>query len=223
MDWAQILNVVASAFSLVLAVVAIWQAIVYYRLSVESQRGVDNSMRKIEISVTKIEDTYSRLYGDLFSMTQETVRDMRKHVFNAGVASEPLNPGDQIAGERTRELASEVSSEVSTILEKLGVTEDHIVGMQASLNELVERAVDGGREVEREVRGTELRQYLLENIKELKARTGTAVADELIMTSSDRFAPLEARAELEKLRSEGLVEWNSPQLEPGSIVHIVER
>jgi hypothetical protein len=223
MGWTDVLSVVASAFALVLAIVAIWQAIVYFRMSNEAQRGAEDAVRKIENSTSRLEDLYSRLYSDLFSMTKETVADMRKQLFQPDlthkiVANVEL---DDQAQARTAALKTEAWQQAAAVLEQVA-SDNELTNIKAELQSVVDRAVDSGRQVEREARGLELRDYIASTIAALHSREGSAVADEVIMVCSDRFAGSEVVAELNRMHGDGALLWNTPRLEPGSILHLTE-
>lgn len=216
MDWVAVLNVVASAFSLVLAIVAMILSIVFYRFSDSAQRAVENSTREMSETVDKLELLYSRLYTDLLSMTNETVRDMRRSVF--GPADPPPLGSLEVAADRVAEAKSEV---LGTIRESGGeMLEDS--NMDVILQNAVERALEKGRILEREVRSGDVRSRIVKSIRDLTVSNGAALADEVMFNCSDLHSGEEVREALVSLRSENLISWNTTTLMPGSILTVLE-
>jgi hypothetical protein len=75
------LNLFAAAISTVLAVVALWLSVTFYKMSsaeaVRSQRSAD----EIAASVKRLEALFGTMYSDTFSIVRDTVSDMRARVW----------------------------------------------------------------------------------------------------------------------------------------------
>ena len=90
----ELISLFSSIAALILAIVAIWLSIVFYRLSSALSAGTTEAAKGINASVEKLENLFDKLYTDTFSMVRETVSDMRKQLW-------PREPGadDKVAAE----------------------------------------------------------------------------------------------------------------------------
>jgi len=83
MTGIEIISLVASVASLILATVAIWLSITFYKMSSQASRATEDAAKGISASVERLENIFEKLYSDTFSVMRETVTDMRKHILAA--------------------------------------------------------------------------------------------------------------------------------------------
>ncbi len=78
----ELLALIASIASLILAVGAIWLSLVFFKMSEASSKVTTKAASDIDASVQKLEKLFDKLYSDTFSMVKDTVSDMRNHIWN---------------------------------------------------------------------------------------------------------------------------------------------
>lgn len=66
-------SLLASLASLVLAVVAIWLSIVFFKLSSRASEATTEAAKGIASSVERLEKLFDKLYSDTCSMMRDTV------------------------------------------------------------------------------------------------------------------------------------------------------
>jgi len=76
----ELLSSSASISSLVLAVVAIWLAFIFFKMSFDLAARTTEAAKGISANVEKLENLFDKLYADTLSMMHETVTDMRQHI-----------------------------------------------------------------------------------------------------------------------------------------------
>ena len=79
LEW---LTVLGAAMTFVLGIVAIWLAILFYRLSTDQAERIRSSATSIESTVARLEKLFEVMYHDTFSIVQDTVADMRTHIWH---------------------------------------------------------------------------------------------------------------------------------------------
>ena len=63
----------ASIVSVVLAIVAIWLSVTFYRLSNDASGEIKSASKDIGASVSRLEKVFDNLYSDTFTMMKDTV------------------------------------------------------------------------------------------------------------------------------------------------------
>jgi len=109
-----IIAFIASIASLILAVVAIWLSVFFFRLSDEASKATTGAAKGIAASVDRLEKLFDKLYSDTFSMMKDTVTDMRNHIWNK---PQP----NQDKSEVNDAIKKEIESRVKQALEKEGI------------------------------------------------------------------------------------------------------
>ena len=95
----EVISLTASIASLVLAIVAIWLSLVFFKLSGATSEKANEASRSVMSSVEKLEKIFDKLYSDTFSIMKDTVSDMRKHYWK----EEPDDDIDVELKEKTNE------------------------------------------------------------------------------------------------------------------------
>jgi len=69
----EIISLIASITSVILAVGAIWLSITFYRMSSAASKATEEAAKGISASVERLEKLFDKLYSDTFSMMRDTV------------------------------------------------------------------------------------------------------------------------------------------------------
>jgi len=80
LGWVDVIAIFSGAASLVMAALAIWLSITFYKMSDVSAKEMKDSTNKINSNVDKLEKMFDTMYADTFTMVKETVTHMRKQV-----------------------------------------------------------------------------------------------------------------------------------------------
>lgn len=141
-----IINLFSAALSTVLAVVALWLSLYFYRRSVEQARLSETSANQIAASVDRLEKLFSSLYADTFSMMRETVTDMRQHIWSRGDlrlvdSNSILAQADVAATSKMEEARRDLMSQISLISKQSGVAEDEVDNILTELTPAIDKAL----------------------------------------------------------------------------------
>ena len=144
----EVVSLVASTASIVLAILAIWLSIVFFRLSSELSENAKEATKGIGTSVDKVEKLFDKLYADTFSMMRDTVSDMRKHIW-PNEANDPENLSEEAAkkaDEKVELFKSDIVGEISTLLHRQQITDEKIGSLSIEMGGLVDRVVEKSRQ-----------------------------------------------------------------------------
>src|SRR5690606_40579380 len=134
----EIVGLIASITSLVLAVGAIWLSIVFFKMSNEASKATTEAAKGIDASVKRLENLFDKLYSDTFSMMKDTVSDMRKHIWSGDGSgtenkSDILEEADRKAEEKVQEIKSALDKQLSEILERQQIADGKVSGIGKEL------------------------------------------------------------------------------------------
>jgi hypothetical protein len=222
----ELISLFSSIAALILAIVAIWLSIVFYRLSSALSAGTTEAAKGINASVEKLENLFDKLYTDTFSMVRETVSDMRKQLW-------PREPGadDKVAAEiekraeeKIRVLKEEMDKEVSSMLHRQKVTDSRLSDITTEMKQLLDRAILSSRKVEVEAREETIREAILNQVlRPPRIRGNLLTADAIVMPLANRFPQFAVVMELEKMRDDGIITLDEDAIVPGTVVRFVEK
>lgn len=221
MDTPDIIAVVASLFSIAVAVLAIWLAIVFYRMSSQFSESAREADRRITTSVERLEKLFDSLYSDTFSLMRDTVSDMRKHIW-------PTEQTDSYDIEaeiekktesKMKELRERLDLELSELLQgqaQKAQTDSHLVSsLPSDIQQIMSEALSESSVVVVEAREEVIRELIL---SVLKAKEGGLMpADELL--AGIPFPHF--YTEIEKMRDEGILLYDDSDygtLQPHTII-----
>jgi hypothetical protein len=195
------LNLFSAAMSIVLAVVALWLAIYFYKSSqAEAQKSL-KAAADISASVTKLEKLFDSLYSDTFSIMRDTVTDMRQHVWRVDDKGTTSDTSGQLEVVR-----SEFMHTLEDVTERLGVAEDRMAELRKQVEPAVARALDESREMyPKEALRDRLLNYLLASPRPVPASSLIRFASRHGVKGSD------AALALSELRKEGRITWEGPE------------
>jgi hypothetical protein len=88
MDSITIAAFITSAVSAFIGIFAIWLSVTFFKMSSKLSESTKEAASHIGASVVRLEKIFDRLYNDIFSITKDTVSDMRKQLWRASMHSE---------------------------------------------------------------------------------------------------------------------------------------
>jgi len=223
MTTLELISLIASLSSLILAVIAIWLSITFYRMSSQIGEDIKDAAKGISANVERLEKLFDRLYSDTFSMVKDTVSDMRKHIWPEDLKTKETvtQETEKRADESIDKLRGEIKTELSKILDRQSGTDKKLSTLSHEMGHLVDRAISKTREVEVEAREQTLREHLLEIIHKYSRRKKDLEADTLVEEVPPSFGFKEKLTEIEKMHKEGIVEYDGDAIGPYTIIKLV--
>jgi vacuolar-type H+-ATPase subunit I/STV1 len=213
-----VISLTASIASLVLAVVAIWLSIFFYRMTSQLSESTKEAAKDIGASVERLEKLFDKLYSDTFSMMRDTVSDMRKHIWpqDSNEADKLAEEVDKRADEKLETLKDKMDTELSELLKRQRVQDVQMSSLRSEVLQLVDRAMLASREAESEARKETLREHALRIIRSLERRHSRVTAEMVVEHMG--VTPSRAIREIEGLRREGRVEATDPDIGPDTVL-----
>lgn len=199
----------ASLASLLLAVIAIWLSIVFYRMSTASAEQTKDAAKGIAANVERLEKLFDRLYADTFAMVKDTVSDMRRHVWPEEKRAASETQIEERANEKVAQLRAELTTEIKKILDRQAGTDQRVRSLAGDLSRVVERAITESRRVDAQAREETLRDRLLKLLAAATA-AGDVVAEKFVTDLAPGLDPVDVVEELERMQRDGLVEFKPP-------------
>ncbi|KMY67278.1 hypothetical protein AAU61_10490 [Desulfocarbo indianensis] len=184
-----IVSFIATIASLLLAVVAIWLSLYFYKQSNELAEKTKEAARDIQSGVVRLEKLFDKLYEGTFSMMKDTVSDMRRHMWPEDVAddAEAQEELEKKAEEKIEAFRQEMAKEVASLADRQKKADGKLDATKEELQQLVEKAINGSLEVEREVREENIRDAILQAVMEQTSMRGYVDVANLFNTLENRF------------------------------------
>jgi hypothetical protein len=138
-------NLISAVVSGVLAIVALWLALYFYKASRQQAELAQTNASEIAASVGRLEKLFDRLYSDTFSIMRDTVADMRMHIWR---------PKDgQQAGESVKQLQEKANEQISAATEDIlqqivsstsgaGVTTEQVTSLKNQIEPKIVQALE---------------------------------------------------------------------------------
>lgn len=189
-----LISLVASIASLILAVGAIWLSIVFYKMSSQASHETKDAAKGIDASVQRLEKLFDKLYSDTFSIMKDTVSDMRKHIWNR-----PDDDASEISEEMKKEIQTQVLSALDENIERQpGKKEELAKKLESAFEEVLVKARDRKRSIKAE--------RILAAIKDLGPISVSKLASALDREVDDLAVP-----HLFDLRKKGEITWDGSE------------
>lgn len=204
-DLITVIGLIASIASLVLAVVAIWLAVVFYQLARDESEASAQNAHEISTGISRLEKVFDGLYSDTFSMMKDTVTDMRQHIWrkdglSAEISGEPTSQheGESAGSEPVLKKLEEFSAQ-------LGIADDKIEALRNLLTPVVEESTEKVRIDEHE----DLQQRVLQILR-TRGSSRPLEARQLVRLLGPDLPSDEASVvgALFKLREKGKITWD---------------
>ena len=220
MTGLDIVSFAATVAALVLAVVAIWLSIVFYRMSSALSENTKEAAKGIGSSVERLEKLFDKLYADTFSMMRDTVSDMRKHIWpeNTPVEKKVATEVEQRADAKVEAVRAETERQLSVLLKRQDIANERIEGLRAEISQVIGDAIARSRQVESEAREETFREILLSTLGKMGARTKDVMASDVLnaLPSPYRGDVGSMVVELQRLKKDGLVALDEDPIGPGT-------
>ncbi len=217
-----VVGFISTIAALILAVVAIWLSIVFFRMSSEISKSTIEAAEGIGASVDRLEKLFDKLYADTFSMMKDTVSDMRKHIWpDDKTGTDNLSEEiEKKADEKVGTLKKGMEKELSALLQRQTATDHNIHSLRSEMKQLLERAIAGSRNVEIEARKETLRDHVLKTLRMLYRKRPVVKAIDIV--DSLPFSPVAIISELRKLKTEDFIRFDEPdgEIAPSTKIHI---
>lgn len=229
MSAVDLVGLIASIVSLVLAVGAIWLSVVFFRMSNEAHKATTEAAKGIDASVKRLENLFDKLYSDTFSMMKDTVSDMRKHIWSGGDQdlSEDRNTileeADRKAEAKVAEVKAAMEQQLSEILARQRVSEGGLTEVRGEMRSLLEKAIHTSRQIDSEAREETVRDHIISQLRRARARGKTLTAMELVDALRDTMPPHRIVTEFSGMKSDGLISYDDDDVGPETKIRIPTR
>lgn len=222
MSMSELIPLVASIASLILAVIAIWLSITFFKLSSRLLESTTEATRGIGSSVDRLEKLFDHLYADTFSMMRDTVSDMRKHIWPTDTPEKDrvTEEADRKADMKVQELKREITEELTAVFGRQKITEARMENLMADTKKLLDRVIESSRQVDSEAREETLREAILRVHQTLRHKYPNVRASALVDRLDQELPSTIVEGlfeELERLKNEGVFSYSEP-LKPGTII-----
>jgi hypothetical protein len=217
-----LISLVASIASLILAVIAIWLSLYFYRESSRLSESTQEAAKGIAASVQKLEALFNSLYADTFSMMRDTLGDMRRHLWpektTAGKLEEEV---ERKADQKIEALREDVTKQISSILQNQRVTDENVSSVTAQLQEALGEAIAGTRKVEKDAREETIRREILRSLSALPPAIQVP-AESFVKNVADLHGcPWRYVVHvMEKMKKEGLISTSDPDIGPDTKISL---
>ena len=201
---------IASIASLVLAILAIWLSIVFYKMATASSERTTDAARGIAANVDRLEKLFDRLYADTFGIMKDTVSDMRRHIWpEQHQAGDVRVEAERLADQRISEIRRELVDEVKTLVERQAGSDKRLLNnLTQDFSAVVERAIQQSRNVDVQAREQTLRDKVLTRLREvLERKTSVTAGDFVVDPVISPLGGLAVIEELERMKAEGLIDY----------------
>jgi hypothetical protein len=212
----EVASIAASIVSIVIAVMAIWLTITFFRMSTEASAKTNEAAKEISASVSRLENLFDRLYADTFSMMRDTVSDMRRHIWpqETAVKEDALKEVEKRAEEKAQVMRKEISEEIA---KRLGGTDARVQDMMR----IMDRAIDQTRRATAEAGRESVRADIL---RMLESGPRSLTASDVVQALSARWPASVIVRELEDLRRAGTLSLSDPDaISPRTLIRLRDR
>ncbi len=210
MSLAEALSLAASITSIVLAIVAIWLSVLFYRMSEGSSTRIKDSADKVAVGVASVQLIVDRFYRDTFSVMRETVADVRRHAWPEATATIDAE-AESRAQLKIEALQHRLHDDVSRLVSNQAATDARLTDVSSSLQGLLSRAVEESRKIEAEAREQTIRDRVINSVKTLVTTGSDITLAGLLDHLRDSLSETDVVVEVGKLRDDGVLTWSGPR------------
>lgn len=222
MNIIEIFSLIASGVSIILAIVAISLAIVFYNMTTKLTLTIKEASDNINSSVQRIEGLFSKFYTDTFGMMKDAYTDMRKHVWPDDTSKIIEDETNRKIEDKVNEFKNELDSKVSDILRKQKFTDEKLTSVTRDFKRLIDEAVSKSRKIESDIKNEELRKIIYDIISRFKVLE----ADDLLMALDKEYnihiTPKRMVNELFEMKRSKILELNSETVRPHTIISLIK-
>lgn len=199
----EVVSLISGIASIILAVLAIALSIVFFRMASSENKDVKKSADGIDASVTRLEKLFDSLYRDTFSIVQDTVRDMREHIYHRVDVEEP---GGDAESDEVDPLVDGIAHRLDELLDRAAKTDARIEDLRSEIKPAVERSVTEVREERGRMTAD---QRMRSTLAPWLARNGPMRTAEVLDHWGGRgFSHEDILSRLFSLRERGILTWD---------------
>jgi hypothetical protein len=221
-DTLNLISLLASIASLILAIVAIWLSFKFFDKSNEASDKTIEASKGISASVERLEKLFDKLYSDTFTIMKDTVSDMRKHIWtdkdNNKTEVKIEEEIEKKAQTKVSVLKEELSQDISKILSRQHLNTDaKITALKDELQGLIEKAVNQTRTLETKVREETVRDYIMRRLRVTRRIKKKITAGDIVDRAMEEgFGAGRVITELEKMKADGLISFEGDTINKSS-------
>ncbi|MGE7795263.1 hypothetical protein [Lysinibacillus fusiformis] len=191
LGWVDVVSIFSGAASLVMAVLAIWLSITFYKMSDASAKEMKDSTNKIDSNVAKLEKMFDTMYADTFTMVKDTVEHMRGQVESKTLDSK-----------LETEISAKIERNVTEKIEKMGT---YSFNNHEELKNLVFELIRESNSIKEKVVENALSKRVYEAILENDSMTYWELK-KLFLDTDENISSSELFSAFVKLVEEGYIE-----------------
>lgn len=211
-----LISLVSSIASIIIAVGAVWLSIVFFQWSDRSNKATQEAAKDIDSSVKRLEALFGSLYTGTFSIMSDTVADMRRHMWSK---PEPSNTHVDINAEiesRVEGIREEVVTQLSAIIEKSVKPDQKFKEIQ----NVVEGAITSTTAVKEKVEEETIRSEILQYLQRKTLSKEFVYADDIVSYLRDNYSLRKVLGQIRRLRSLELIEFEGDDLLPRTKIYL---
>ncbi len=203
----EIISLTASLASLILAIVAIWLSITFYKFSNDLSKETRESADTIKSSVDRLEKLFDKLYTDTFSMMKETVADIREHAWEKTKVSDETSYDVEFkknVNQQIDAIKNDVYKKINDIFESQKTTDSRFEDFRKEIREIAEDTIQKSVGVESIAKEQTIRKVIIQILRKRKKPISASNLYDILKVKG--FHSLEKILEdLKKLEEEGIV------------------
>ena len=204
----QIVSFISSVVALVMSIFAIWLSSRFADQSSRDAGEIEESNRAIQQGVVKLEKMVEMQQNYLVPMLRDLVGKF--NVPDAASAEKSEHLVERKVSEKVEQVKADLTSQVVGLLDRAGKSDPRLVEVSKEVVGAVEKAVDLGRDADREAREENVKDQLLNYLNALPSDDRRMTVFALVFNFRDKFAMLDIIKALNELRQEGVVEFDRP-------------
>jgi len=122
-------------------------------------------------------------------MMKDTVSDMRRHIWpeDTSASTDSSEEIDRKTEEKIEAFRGEMTNELSTLFSRQRTADGKLEAIKGEMKNLIEKAISGSIEVDREVREETVKNAILIAIKRLSRIKKNVVAIDILKRLEERF------------------------------------
>lgn len=209
-----VVTLIAALASIIIAMIAIWLSIVFFKMSSANSEVIKESSKDIGSNVNKLEKLFEKLYADTFSMMRDTYSDMRKHIWpedtkDENTYNEIVEKTDKRFNELRNEFMETVEGQLRVLSTKQSMTEEVVSELRTNLSRLLDEAISSSRKVVAEVQEETMRERILLSFNHLNEMKEDVTANDLVVFMMEKYKCTFQKtiAELDVMKKEDILLW----------------
>ena len=210
MENLDLIYLISSLSSIILAIIAIWLSIKFYDMSSSMFERARTASEKIGSSVVKLEEFFNSFYTDTFSMMKEQYKDISKHAWSTENNNEIVQEKiEEKLEAKTSKIKEDFSKDLNEILSRQKISEKKISSINKEVVDLTGKVINRTKEEEEAIEEEAIGEFIVSVIDEKKDKENTIIARELVdyIENKLKLTTPEILKELRLLKDIGVISW----------------